>query len=273
MSTVTSTDTLFATSADGTPIAYDASGSGPALVLVDGALCYRAFGPSKDFAAALADRFTVYRYDRRGRGESGAGNTSYTVDREVEDLVAVIGAAGGTAHAFGMSSGAALALEAARRGAPIERLAVFEAPFVVDGTKEPTAPDFPEQLRAMVDAGRPGDAVKAFMKLVGAPSPMVAVMRLTPVWKKLSAAGVTLPHDLTIVTKFEQGEPLPSGYYDDITAPTLVLSGGKSPAWMQNAQAAIAAAVPASRLQTLPGTTHMLKPKAAREALVQHFSG
>jgi len=93
------------------------------------------------------------------------------------------------------------------------------------------------------------------------------------VWKKLSAAGVTLPHDLTIVTKFEQGAPLPAGYYDDITTPTLVLSGGKSPAWMQNAQAAIADAVPGSRLETLPGQTHMLKPKAAREALVQHFAG
>ena len=273
MSTMTTTDTLVATSADGTPIAYDVTGSGPALVLVDGATCYRDFGSSKAFAASLADRFTVYRYDRRGRGESGAGNTPCTVDREVEDLVAVIGAAGGTAHVFGLSSGATLALEAARRGAPIDRLAVFESPCIVDDTKEPTAPDFPQQLQAMVDAGRPGDAVKAFMKLVGAPGPMVAVMRLTPVWKKLAGVGHTLPYDLAMTTPLMQGEPLPTGYYDSVTTPTVVLSGGKSPAWMRNAQIAIDAAVPGSRLETLPGQTHMLKPKAAREALVQHFLG
>jgi pimeloyl-ACP methyl ester carboxylesterase len=273
MSTITSTGTLFATSADSTPIAYEVTGSGPALIIVDGALCYRRFGGSKGFADALADRFTVYRYDRRGRGESGPGNTSCTVAREVEDLEAVIAAAGGTAHVFGMSSGAALALEAARAGASITRLAVFEAPFVVDDTKAPTAPDFPQQLQAMIDAGRPGDAVKAFMKLVGAPAPMIAIMRLTPVWKTMKVVGRTLPHDLSIVTKFEQGESLPAGYYDTVLTSTLVVAGGKSPTWMRNAQTAIADAVPGSRLETLPGQTHMLKPNAAREVLIQHFLG
>jgi len=273
MSTTTSTGTLFATSADGTKIAYEPTGTGPALVIVDGALCYRDFGGSRGFAEALACRFTVYRYDRRGRGASGPGDTPYTVAREVEDLAAVIAAAGGTAHVFGMSSGAALALEAARAGAPIDRLAVFEAPFVVDDTKEPTAPDFPQQVQAMVDAGRPGDAVKAFMKLVGAPAPMVAIMRLTPVWKTMKRVAHTLPYDLSIVTRFEQGQPLPAGYYDRISTPTLILAGGKSPAWMRNAQSAIADAVPGSRLETLPGQTHMLKPKTVVDVLTEHCLG
>jgi len=270
MSTTTSTGTLFATSADGTRIAYESTGTGPALVTVDGALCYRGFGGSHGFAEALADRFTVYRYDRRGRGESGPGDTPYAVAREVEDLEAVIAAAGGSAHVFGVSSGAALALEAARHGAPIDRLAVFEAPFVVDDEKPPTAPDFPQQLQAMVDADRRGDAVKAFMCLVGAPAPMVAIMRLTPVWKTMKRVAHTLPYDLSIVTKFEQGQPLPTAYYDAISTPTLVLAGGKSPAWMRNAQTAISDAVPGSRLETLPGQTHMLKPKAVVEVLAEH---
>jgi len=273
MSTTTSIGTLFATSADGTQIAYESTGTGPALVIVDGALCYRDFGGSRGFAEALAGRFTVYRYDRRGRGASGPGNTPYAVAREVEDLEAVIAAAGGTAHVFGLSSGAALSLEAARAGAPIDRLAVFEAPFVVDDEKAPTAPDFPQQVQAMVDADRRGDAVKAFMKLVGAPAPMVAVMRLTPVWKTMKHVAHTLPHDLSIVTRFEQGEPLPAGYYDAISTPTLVLAGGKSPVWMRNAQTAIADAVPGSRLETLPGQTHMLKPKAVVEVLIEHCLG
>lgn len=126
MTTTTTTTTRFAPSADGTPIAYEVRGTGPALVLVDGALCQRTMGPSRGLAAALADTFTVHAYDRRGRGESGAGRTPYHPDREVEDLVAVIEAAGGHAHALGTSSGAALALAAAAQGAPIDRLVAYE---------------------------------------------------------------------------------------------------------------------------------------------------
>ena len=275
MSTVKSTQqTLFATSTDGTQIAYEVSGAGPALVVVDGATAYRDnFGFSRRIAEVVGDRFTVYGYDRRGRGESDWGATPCTLQREIEDLEAVIAAAGGTAHVFGLSSGAALALEAARAGAPIERLVSFEAPYVVDDTKEPTAPDFPEQAQAMIDAGRPGDAVKAFMKLVGVPAPMVAVMRLMPVWKTLKVVGRTLPNDLSIVTKFQQGQPVPEGYYSTITAPTLVVAGGKSPDWMRNAQDAIHAAVPGSTLVTLPGQTHMLKAAAVKDALIEHCLG
>lgn len=131
--TAASTRTQFATSADGTRIAYEVHGSGPALVFVDGAMCQRTLGPSASLAEALASDFSVHVYDRRGRGESDAGATPWSIDREIEDLAAIIEVAGGSAHVLALSSGAALALEAAARGLPIDRLAVYEAPFILDG--------------------------------------------------------------------------------------------------------------------------------------------
>ena len=258
-------------SADGTDIAYEVRGSGPALVLVDGALCSRTMGPARGLTDALAGDFTVYSYDRRGRGESGPGATPYAIEREVEDLGAVVAAAGGHAHLFAASSGAALALEGARAGIVIDGLVAYEAPFIVDDTHAPHALDLPQQLQAMVDDGRRGDAVKTFLRTVGAPSVMVALMPLLPPWRKLKAVAHTLPYDLSIVVPFEQGEPLPDGYYDDVTCSTLVIAGGKSPDYMRNSQAAIAAAVPGARLAVLPGQTHMIKPKVVAPVVTAHL--
>src|SRR5512139_2125602 len=162
MTSTTARTTEFATSIDGTRIAYEVTGSGPALVLVDGALCHRAMGPARGLANELAGAFTVYTYDRRGRGESGAGTAPWAVEREVEDLAAVVAVAGGSAHVFGASSGGALALEAARHGLPIERLAVYEAPFIVDDTHPANDPQLPQRLRRLVDENRRGEAVKTF---------------------------------------------------------------------------------------------------------------
>jgi pimeloyl-ACP methyl ester carboxylesterase len=259
LTTTTAPTTSTAISADGTTIAFETTGRGPALVLVDGALCSRTMGPSGDLSAQLADRFTVVRYDRRGRGGSGAGTSPYAVGREVEDLLAVLAAVGGHAHVLGISSGAALALEAARGGAPIDRLAVFEAPFILDDTHPANDPLLPERLQELVDRGRRGQAVATFLRTVGAPAPMVALMRLTPVWRKLTAVAHTLPYDLSIVVPFEQGEPLPDGYYDAVAVPTLVLVGGRSPAYMRSSQAAIADALTGGRLDELPRQTHMVK--------------
>ncbi len=261
MSTTTVPSTQSVTSADGTRIAYDATGSGPALVLVDGALCQRAMGPSRGLAEQLSDRFTVLAYDRRGRGGSGPGVAPYAVDREVEDLRAVLAAAGDGAHVFGSSSGAALALEAARQGAPIGRLVAYEAPFIVDDTRPANDPRLPEQAQALVDQDRRGDAVRLFMRTVGVPRPVIALMRFMPAWRKLVAVAHTLPYDLTIVVGHQQGRPLPAGYYADVASETLVIAGGKSPQWMRNGQAAVADAVPSARLETLPGQTHMIKAK------------
>ncbi len=195
-------------SKDGTLIAFDRAGSGPPLILVDGALCYRASGPMKPLSALLSPQFTVFTYDRRGRGESG-DRPPYAIDREVEDLDALIAEAGGSAFVYGISSGAALSIEAARRGLAITRLALYEAPFIVDGSRPPIADDFVPRLNAMIAEGRRGDAVKLFMKLVGVPGFVVALMRFLPAWSRLTAVAHTLPYDLTIVRDNHKGKPLP----------------------------------------------------------------
>src|SRR5947209_297605 len=194
-------------SQDGTAIAYTRAGEGPPLVIVDGALCHRAFGPSSKVAALLSASFTVYTYDRRGRGASGDTPPS-TPEREVEDLEAVIDAAGGSAYVVGFSSGAALAMETARRGPAIEKLALYEAPFVVDGTHAPMPDDFVARMDAAIAAGRPGDAVKQFMRWVGTPGVFVAAMQVTPIWRKLKAVGHTLPYDMALVEPHHHGRPL-----------------------------------------------------------------
>jgi pimeloyl-ACP methyl ester carboxylesterase len=257
-------------SKDGTPIAVDRTGRGPALVFVDGAMCYRASGPGHAMAAALSDHFTVFTYDRRGRGDSG-DTAPYDLQREVDDLEAVIREAGGQAVVFGVSSGAALALEAASRGLPITRLALYEAPFIVDDTRPPLPPDFMSQLHTAIGAGRPGDAVKMFMRVVGVPGVFIALMRLMPVWSKLTAIAHTLPYDIAIVGPFQRGEPLPTTRWTGATMPTLVMDGGKSPAWMRNATRALAGVLPNAIYRTLDGQTHMVKPKALTPPLVEFF--
>lgn len=257
-------------SKDGTPIAVDRIGRGPAVVFVDGAMCYRASGPSRAMAAALADRFTVFTYDRRGRGDSG-DSPAYDVQREVEDLQAVICEAGGQAFVLGLSSGAALALEAASRGVAMNRLALYEAPFIVDDSRPPLPADFMTGLQAANAAGRPGDAVRMFMKLVGVPGVFIVLMRLMPVWSKLTAIAHTLPYDISIVGPFQTGQPLPAARWAGATVPTLVMDGGKSPAWMRNATRALAQVVPNATYRTLDGQTHMVKPKALAPPLIEFF--
>src|SRR3954468_14659408 len=230
MTTITApTGTQFATSADGTRIAYEVHGSGPSVVFVDGAMCQRSMGPSTGIAKELAAGFAVHGYDRRGRGESDPGASPWSLEREIEDLAAVVEAAGGGAHVIGVSSGAAISLEAARRGVPIDRLALYEAPFILDDTQPPHPADTPQRVQRLVDDGERGEAVKAFMRLVGMPAPFIGLMRVLPAWKKMTGIAHTLPYELAIVTPFQQGEPLVPGYYDDVRQPTLVIAGGKSP--------------------------------------------
>ncbi|GAA0323249.1 alpha/beta hydrolase [Actinoallomurus spadix] len=270
-STGTSAAASTVVSADGTPIAFTRIGAGPAVILVDGALCHRGFGPMRKLAEELKSDFTVYTYDRRGRGESGDA-PSYDPAREVEDLAALIEEAGGSAHVCGLSSGAALALEAARSGLPIDRLALYEAPFIVDDSRTPAPDDYLPGLERAIAAGRPGDAVRRFMRLVGMPAVMVSMMRFMPGWSKLKKVAHTLPYDGVLVNEFQQGRPLPADRWASVTVPTAVIDGGKSPAWMRNANAALAAAVPGSAYRTLPGQTHMVKAAVLAPALVEHFT-
>ncbi|HKH74471.1 MAG TPA: alpha/beta hydrolase [Vicinamibacterales bacterium] len=257
-------------SKDGTAIAVERVGSGPALVFVDGAMCYRASGPSQSMATALAGHFTVFTYDRRGRGES-SDSGPYDIQREVDDLDAVIREAGGQALVLGVSSGAALALEAANRGVPITRLALYEAPFIVDDTRPAVSDEFVPQLNAALAGGRRADAVKMFMKLVGVPSIFIMLMRVMPAWPKLTAVAHTLAYDLTIVEPYQKGRPLPVTRWSRATMPTLVMDGGKTPAWMRNATRALAGVLPNATYRTLDGQTHMIKPKALAPPLVEFF--
>ncbi|TDD99077.1 alpha/beta fold hydrolase [Jiangella asiatica] len=250
------------TSADGTTIAYSRVGSGPPLILVDGAMCYRAFGPAAKLADALAGSFTVYFYDRRGRGESG-DTKAYAVEREVEDLEALISAAGGEVVVYGCSSGAALALEAAKRpDSRIRKLALYELPAVTDSTHQPWPVDLLERTDQLIAADRRSDAVQLFMKTVGAPGFMVAIMKLTPVWKKLKAVAPTIPNDLRVLGGTGAGKPLPADRWTSVTVPTLVMDGGKSPDYMRNSQRQLAEVLPNAEHRTLPGQTHMVKADA-----------
>lgn len=265
--------TQYAASADGTAIAYEVSGSGPTLVIVEGALCHRGMGAFEELAPILADRFTVVGYDRRGRGESGHGTSPYEVQREVEDLVAVLAHVGAEAFVFGMSSGAALSLEAARQGALSGRLAVYEPPFILDGSHEPDDPEFTDKLRGLLAKGRRTRAVQAFLRLLGAPAPVVAVLPLLPMWKKLTPSADTLPNDFEIVSPFRRGLPLPEGHFASIGVPTLLIAGGKSPAHMQNAPVAIATQIPGAGTAVLAGQTHEVKAEVVAPVLARHFLG
>jgi pimeloyl-ACP methyl ester carboxylesterase len=221
-------------------------------------------------AKQLAPHFTVFTYDRRGRG--GSGDTSpYAVEREIEDLEALIKQAGGSAFVCGLSSGAALALEAANRGLAIRKLALYEAPFIVDDSRSPLPDDFLTRLDALLAANRRGDAVRLFMKLVGVPRLFIALMRFMPGWSKLEGVAHTLPYDMTIVAENQRGKPLSPRRWSLVATPTLVIDGDKSPDWMRRGMQALAEVIPHARRRTLPGQTHMVSPSALAPVLIEFF--
>lgn len=269
MPTVLAPNTV--TSKDGTIIAYSQVGQGPALILVDGALCYRQFGPSQGLAALLAPHFTVITYDRRGRGESG-DTRPYAIEREIEDLAALLEVVGGTAYVAGQSSGAALAIEAANRLPGIQKLALYEAPFIVDDTGKPVTPQFLNSLKEAIAQQKRSKAVKMFMKQVGTPGFMLAIMPLFPVWSRLTAIAHTLPYDISIIVAYGAGKPLPPTLGSAIKAPTLVMDGGKSPTWMRHGMQALAQTLPNANYRTLAGQTHMVKPEVLVPALEEFFA-
>lgn len=258
-------------SSDGTLIAYERQGCGPPLILVDGALCSREFGPMPKLAPLLANHFTVFMYDRRGRGSS-KDTAPYTKTREVEDIEALIREAGGSAFVLGLSSGGSLALEAAASGLRITRLAVYEPPFMVGAAdlERHSGARHEEQLRLLVAAGKRGDAVTYFMRrMVGIPAVFALMMRLIPgMWTKLKAVAHTLPYDAAIMGDFS----LPVGRLKSVTTPTLAVGGEKSDARLRAAVAAVANALPNGRQRELPGQTHNVKPEVLTPVLIEFFA-
>ncbi len=243
------------TSKDGTSIAYDQTGQGPALILVAGATATRLAEAS--VAAALASDFTTIAYDRRGRGDSG-DTAPYAVEREVEDIEALIDEAGGSAFVFGHSSGAVLALEAARLlPAKIKKLAIYEPPFIIDDSRPPVPEDYFQHLVDLVSSNRRGEAVEYFMiEAVGVPAEMVAQMRQSPMWPGLEAVAHTIAYDGAIMGDTMRGNPAPLKKWATVTVPTLVMDGGISPTFMHTGAQAIAGILPSAHRQTLAGQDH-----------------
>ncbi|MEO6394724.1 MAG: alpha/beta hydrolase [Devosia sp.] len=252
----------FVTSKDGTSIGYSVVGTGPPIVLVDGAMCWRAMGPATPLAEELKDRFTVYTYDRRGRGESG-DTKPYAIQREVEDLEAVIAAAGGSVAIYAISSGVALALEAANSISGITSLVLYEAPIFTDTTRKPVPANYVQRMDALLARGDNAGAVKHFMQNgINVPWFGLLMMQLFGMFKKMAVVGPTLPYDTALVYPFWNHRPIPKGRWAKATMPALVVGGGKSDAWMQNAQKAIADNLPNATHKTLAGQNHMVAASA-----------
>ncbi len=259
------------TSKDGTRIAYERQGEGPAVILVDGALCYRGFGPMPGLAKLLEPQLTVYTYDRRGRGES-SNSKPYALEREVEDLEALIQAAGGSACVFGMSSGGCLALEAAiQLGDKIAKLAMYEPPYNSDKNALPAWKNYRKQIDEDLAAGRRGDAVVQFMTFVGTPSDQIDGMRQSPMWPMFEAVAPTLAYDAEAM-----GENLsaPVTRAANIHIPVLVMDGGADLTlipFMHETATALAIAIPHSQQRTLEGQTHDVSLEVLAPVLVEFF--
>ena len=258
------------TSKDGTVIAYDRLGQGPALILVGGAFQYRAIDPqTTQLAALLAEHFTVFHYDRRGRGDSD-DTQPYAVECETEDLETLVNEAGGSAFVFGMSSGGVLALYAAARGLAIKKLALYEPPFHSGDEHARQASEcYTRELAALLSQGRRGDAAALAMTTWGAPAEAVAGMRQTPMWPLFEAVAPTLAYDAAIMGDGS----VPAERLASITVPTLVIAGGASPEFMHSAAQAVAHALPHTKLCTLEGQTHDVAPQALAPVLVEFFYG
>jgi pimeloyl-ACP methyl ester carboxylesterase len=272
-------------SKDGTTIAYEQMGTGPALILVDGAWCHRTFGPMPKLAPLLAARFTVIHYDRRGRGASGPATTTSVaheiveqeiVEQEIEDLRALVDAAGGRALMYGTSSGAVLAARATSRGIGVTGLALYEPPLALDGTHHPEPADYIAQIERHLAKGEHGDVAKLFMKVVGVPPIGIFMMRLIPsVWRNMTTLAPTVMHDFAVLGDTQRGGPMPNELRDVLTkidVPTVVMAGSKSPPWMHHAMKTVAAFVPGATTHVIDGQDHNAAAKAIAPALFEAFA-
>jgi pimeloyl-ACP methyl ester carboxylesterase len=253
------------TSKDGTAIAFDRAGKGPTLILVDAAGCFRGFGPMGPLATLLASDFTVVTYDRRGRGDS-TDTLPYSIDREVDDLQALIDAAGESAFVYGFSSGAVLALLAAARGLAITKLALLEPPLPVDD-QPPPEPDLGAEVAELVAAGRRGDAVAHFQMRIGVPAEMTAGIRRSPSWPALEALAHTLVYDTIIIRS------LPVARLSAITTPTLVIDSEGSHGQLRDWAQGVSGTLPNAWHRTLKGPWHGVPAEDLAPVLTQFFTG
>jgi pimeloyl-ACP methyl ester carboxylesterase len=264
--------TQLTTSEDGTKIAFSKTGKGKPLILVDGAFCHRKFGANEKLPQYLSKHFTIYSYDRRGRSESG-NTLPYSPHKEYEDLQAVINEAGGNAYVYGISSGAALALEAANAGVKIEKLALYEVPYITDNSRKPLPENYLKTLTEYAEQGENGKAVKYFMRRgIGLPGFVVLMMQLMPAWKQMEQLAGTLPYDTEILGDTGLGKPFSKNKWGNVNIPTLVLSGSKSAKWSQNSMQHLATVLPNAKHHTLKGQTHIVNPQVLAQKLIEFFN-
>jgi pimeloyl-ACP methyl ester carboxylesterase len=257
-------------SADGTAIAYDRNGDGPPLIYVGGALNDRFSGAP--LATELAPRMTVYGYDRRGRGASG-DTPPYAVEREIEDLHALIETAGGEAAVYGMSSGGILALRAAGHGLKITKVAVYEPPIRPDNdANRLAARRYATKLAELLAADRRGDALELFMTEVGIPAELIGQMRHAPMWPGLEALAPSLAYDSAVMGD-SRGGAAPDEWAGAVGMPALVLRGGESPAWMGDAATELARRLPQGQFRLIPDQTHDVAAAALAPVLADFFLG
>ncbi|MDD5368842.1 MAG: alpha/beta hydrolase [Anaerolineaceae bacterium] len=256
------------TSKDGTKIAYDKIGHGPVVILVLGALNSRKSGTK--LAKLLASSFTVISYDRRGRGDS-TDTAPYAPGREVEDIAALINEVGEPVYFYGHSSGAAIVLEAASKmRKQIKKIAIYEAPYTLDGDAGKAAKEYNKQLKKLLASGCNGDAVSLFVRNVGVSDKQIQAMKSMPMWRGLEALAPTLAYDSDVLG---EGHALPTSLLAGITTPALVMHGGKGAPSMRDAAQAISEAIPKAQLRTLAGQTHGVSPKVLVPILTEFFSG
>jgi pimeloyl-ACP methyl ester carboxylesterase len=255
--------------ADGTTIAYEQMGTGPAVILVDRALGYQALGFMAPLATALSSHFKVITYDRRGRGES-TDTQPFALEREIEDIEALINAVGGEAYLYGISSGAALALEATiTLGDKVKKLALYEAPYDSDEARRQAFRTYRKQLAEVLAEGRQGDALALFMLFVGMPPDHLEGARKQPLWPVWEAVAHTLPYDAAALG--EDGS-VPIEKAARVTVPTLVTDGSASFSFMHTTAEALAQALPNGEHRTLDGQTHEVEAHVLAPVLVEFFN-
>jgi pimeloyl-ACP methyl ester carboxylesterase len=261
-----------ATSKDGTNIAYDKQGEGPAVILVAGALCARLSWSGPELAKLLSPHFTVFNYDRRGRGDSG-DTKPYAVEREIEDIETLIDVAGGTACLYGHSSGGALAMEAAIKlgGKSVKKLAMYEVPYNDDAHAQREWRAYIKKLIELLAADRRGDAVALFMRYVGTPDEQIEGMRHAPFWQALESIAPTLAYDHSAI--LGENNSVPNERAMQVHVLTLVMYGGASFPFMYDTAQALSKAIPHAQLRTLEGQTHAVANEALAPVLVDFFTG
>ena len=255
------------TSHDGTAIAYEVAGEGPALVYVTGAVCHRTFRPIRQGASVMSKAFRVLTYDRRGRGDSG-DTQPWSLDREVDDLEAVIDALGGQARLYGHSSGAVLVMHAAHRLAPkVQRVVLYDASWAADEAGAATYAHLRAEVDELLERGRGAAAIKHFLIGIGMPKVFAKMLPLMPGWRRLVALAPTLRYDMSLTA-----EPPPLDVAAQIKVPVHVVVGERSPEELHRVANVLAKTIPGATLEVLAGQDHMVSDKVLLPSLVSHLA-